>query len=283
MVVTGASRGIGAAMAGDGGRAGAVVVTGAGRGIGAAMAGDGGRAGAVVVTGASRGIGAAMAIELARRGWTVACLSRSGEMPGDLRDRDGVSAHVCDVTDEAALSRVFAAVAEAAGGIAGLVNNAGIHRQTPSVQLSRDELDAVLNVNTVGPVLACREVHPHLVATGGGLIVNIGSFWDRLGVPRTVAYCASKAALGAVTRCLAVEWAADGITVVDVAPGYISTDMNRDYLASDSGRGRLARVPSGRAGEPEEVAAFVAGLFDGPVGYLTGSTIYMDGGLGISV
>ncbi len=239
--------------------------------------------GAVVVTGASRGIGAAVALELARRGRRVACLSRSGEPPDGADDPGRFSVHVCDVTDEVGLRRTMAAVAEWAGGIAGLVNNAGIHTQTPSERISRDEVVGVLEVNTVGPVLACREVHPHLVAGGGGLIVNIGSFWDRLGVAGNLAYCASKAALGAVTRCLAVEWAPDGISVVDVAPGYIATDMNRDYLASDSGERRVARVPSGRPGEPGEVARFVAGLFDDPVAYLTGTTIYLDGGLGISL
>ncbi len=240
-------------------------------------------AGAIVVTGASRGIGAAIAVELVRRGRTVACLSRSGGLPEELNGHRQVVTHACDVSDESALRRTFAAVVEQSGGIGGLVNNAGVHRQTPSAELPTDELTAMLEVNTVAPVLACREAYPYLVRAEGGLIVNIGSFWDRLGVAGNLAYCASKAALGAVTRCLAVEWGSDGISVVDVAPGYIATAMNTDYLASEAGGRRLARVPSGRAGEPEEVARFVAGLFDDPVAYLTGTTIYLDGGLGISL
>ena len=92
----------------------------------------------------------------------------------------------------------------------------------------------------------------------------------------------SKAAVGAITRCLAVEWAEDGISVVNVAPGYVETDFNRDFMRRDAVRRWLERrIPAGRTGTPEEVAGLVAALFDMRSPYLTGETIYLDGGHGM--
>lgn len=231
--------------------------------------------GQIIVTGASRGIGAAIAAELARRGYTVAALSRSGE-----------TAHgyglVCDMTDEAAVAGAIRAIAER-GPIVGLVNNAGAQRAEPSATLSVADFEATMRLNATSVLVASREVYPHLKAAGGGLIVNMGSFFDKLGVARNLAYCASKAAIGAITRCLAVEWARDNISVIDIAPGYIETDLNRDFLASDKIRAWLGRrVPVGRPGQPDEVARLVGVLFAERIGFLTGETIYVDGGQGMN-
>ena len=217
----------------------------------------------VIVTGASRGIGAAITVELARGGFTVAALSRSGQTPV------GYSL-VCDVSDESSVSQAVACVA-ARGPIVGLVKNAGSHFASPSRDLSAAEFERAIRLNATSVVVACREAYPHLVAAGGGLIVNIGSFFDKLAVPENVGYCASKAAVGAITRCLASEWAKDNIRVLDVAPGYIETDLNRDFLASDKVRTWLAkRVPVGRAGTSEEIARLVGVLFREQIGFLTG-------------
>ncbi len=229
----------------------------------------------VIVTGTSRGIGAAIAVELARGGFTVAALSRSGQTPV------GYSL-VCDVSDESSVSQAVACVA-ARGPIVGLVNNAGSHFASPSRDLSAAEFERSIRLNATSVVVACREVYSHLVAAGGGLIVNIGSFFDKLAVPENVGYCASKAAVGAITRCLASEWAKDNIRVLDVAPGYIETDLNRDFLASDKVRTWLAkRAPVGRAGTSEEIARLVGVLFREQIGFLTGETIYVDGGQGVN-
>jgi NAD(P)-dependent dehydrogenase (short-subunit alcohol dehydrogenase family) len=140
-----------------------------------------------------------------------------------------------------------------------------------------------MRLNTTAVFVACREVYPHLKAAEEGLIVNIGSFFDKMGVPDNVAYCASKAAVGAITRSLAAEWAKDGIRVLDVAPGYIETDLNRDYLAKEKVRAWLARrIPVGRPGRPEEVARLVGLLFAEKIGFLTGETIYLDGAQAIN-
>lgn len=230
--------------------------------------------GQIVVTGASRGIGAAIAAELDRRGFTVAALSRSGEAPAGY----GIA---CDVAEEASVAEAMAGIA-ARGPVVGLVNNAGIHVATPAASLATAEFERTMRLNTTAVLVACREAYPHLKAAGDGLIVNIGSFFDKMAVPDNLAYCASKAAVGAITRCLAAEWSRDGIRVLDIAPGYIETDLNRDYLAREKVRAWLGkRIPVGRPGRPEEVARLVGMLFAEKIGFLTGETIYLDGGQGI--
>ena len=225
--------------------------------------------GAVVVTGASRGIGAAIALELVARGFTVWSLSRSGTAPAG-------SAMRCDVTDEAALRGAFAAVADK-GPIAALVSNAGVHASAPSRKLETAEYERVMALNATAVMTGAREVHPHLVRAGGGTIINMGSFFDRMAVPYNLAYCASKAAVGAMTRCLAAEWADDAIRVINVAPGYVETALNREFLAREDMRRYIeSRVPLKRAGRPEEVARLVAALLSEDIPYLTGETIYVD-------
>ena len=230
--------------------------------------------GTIIVTGANRGIGAAIARELDALGFRVAGLTRSGQTAAG----EGL---ICDVSDEASIAKAIAAVA-ARGPIAGLVNNAGLYAEHDSATLSAAEFDSLMRNNSTSVVVASREVYPHLKRAGGGLIVNIGSFFDKLGVARTVAYCASKAAIGAITRCLAVEWADDNIRVIDVAPGYIATDLNADFREKESvTRWIQRRIPVKRPGKPEEVAKLVGALFKGDMGFLTGETIYIDGGQGM--
>ncbi|WP_076860174.1 SDR family NAD(P)-dependent oxidoreductase [Bradyrhizobium mercantei] len=232
--------------------------------------------GLVVVTGASRGIGEAIAIELDRRGFEVAALSRSGKSPVG----EGV---VCDMTDERSIAAAIASIARR-GHVVGLVNNAGAHEARASVDLSLSEFEACMRLNASAVLVASREIYPHLVKSGEGLIVNIGSFFDRLAVAENLAYCASKAAVGAITRCLASEWAKDGVRVLDVAPGYIETDLNREFLANEKVKSWLKRrVPVGRAGRPQEVARLVGALFAEKIGFLTGETIYVDGGQGANL
>ena len=228
----------------------------------------------IIVTGASKGIGASIALELERRGYDVICLSRSGDAPAGC-------GFVCDMTDESSVRATIAEIA-AQGPIGGLVNNAGVHKGGPTADLDTAEYEAVMRLNATSIMVASREVYPHLKA-GGGTIVNLGSFFDKLGVPDNLAYCASKAAVAAMTRCMAVEWAADGITVMNVAPGYIETDLNREFLAREKVRKWLARrVPVGRPGAPEEVARLVAAIFAEKITFMTGETIYLDGAQGMN-
>ena len=240
----------------------------------------------IAVTGASRGIGASIASELAHRGFTVACLTRKGAGPETQAAKAFAARFVnvaCDVTDEASLKTAFATVAQKAGGLHGLGNNAGIHLDGASHELATATYETVMATNATAVFAACREAYPYLVKSGGGTIVNIGSFFDKVGVKRNVAYCASKAAVGAITRCLAVEWANRGIRVLDVAPGYIVTDLNRELMT----KGPLAdylkkRIPSGATGATTDVAKLVAAIVGEDIPFLTGETIYIDGAQGIA-
>ncbi len=242
----------------------------------------------IVVTGANRGIGAAIAMALAEQGRHVACLSRSGQAPVCPDASSEVAgrwiAGQADVTQPETIAEAFRQLTSEGWRIVGLVNNAGVHVEAVSAELPIAQWHQVMDTNATSVVTACQAVYPHLVANGGGLIVNIGSFFDKLGVKRNLAYCASKAAVGAITRCLAVEWAARGIRVMNVAPGYIETDLNAGSLkAGGPLRTYLDnRIPGRRPGTSTEVGALVAALYSPACGFLTGETIYIDGGQGIA-
>ena len=230
----------------------------------------------IAVTGASRGIGAAIATELVRRGFTVGSLTRKAV------GADGTLPIACDVNDEASVRQAFKSLADRAGHIDGLVNNAGVHLYGKSAEFPAARYEEVMDTNARSVFLCSREVYPYLEREGG-TIVNIGSFFDKLGVKQNLAYCASKAAVGAITRCLAVEWAPKKIRVLDVAPGYIETELNAEAMKKGALRAFLeARVPTGGAGRVEDVARLVAALFGEDLPFLTGETIYLDGGQGIA-
>lgn len=243
--------------------------------------------GCIIVTGASKGIGAAISYRLAAAGYYVGCLSRSGSMP----TLDTVSAEIrerwfaikCDVSDENQLQTAFTATASYfKQPLIGLVNNAGVHSQGKTETLQADEFRRVMDINAVAVLTASQAIYPYFMKQAGGLIVNIGSFFDKLGIKQHVAYCAAKAAVGAMTRCMAVEWASRGIRVLNVAPGYIMTDMNREAMQTGPLAEYLAkRIPGGKPGQADDVAKLVEALFvmDNP--FMTGETIYIDGAHGM--
>uniref|UniRef100_UPI003340F818 SDR family NAD(P)-dependent oxidoreductase n=1 Tax=Castellaniella defragrans TaxID=75697 RepID=UPI003340F818 len=230
--------------------------------------------GQIIVTGGSKGIGLAIAQHLVSHGRRVVCLSRSGTGP--------VGEHIaCDMTDEIAVRAAMAEIA-AKGPIAGLVNNAGVHIGGAAATLSVADFNRTMALNVTAVMVAAREAFPFL-SQHGGTIVNIGSFFDRMGVPDNLAYCASKAAVAAMTRVLAVEWARHGIRVINVAPGYIETDLNRDYLAREKVRAWMSsRIPTGAPGKSDDVAQLVTALLTASIPFLTGETIYIDGAQGIN-
>lgn len=237
----------------------------------------------VAVTGASRGIGSAIVADLARRGHTVGCLSRKGIGPEDREVEGRLVPLACDMDDDASIKQALADLADGAGGINGLVNNAGLHLEGRSAEVSTQDFERTMRTNVTGVFVACREVYPHLIAANGGLIVNIGSFFDRLGAKLNLAYVASKAAIGGITRSLAVEWAADNIRVLDVAPGFVATDLNLEYMQQESFRRFLQRrIPTGNLGPPEEIGRLVGMLYDEDLPFLTGETIYIDGGQSVN-
>ncbi len=238
----------------------------------------------IAITGSSRGIGAEIARELGRRGFTVGCLSRGGGLPDDAPPRATLLPFSCDVTDENSVTAALKGLVDATGGLHGLVNNAGVLVEYKSAELSVSDYDEIMRTNATSVMMVSREAYPHLCAAGGGAIVNIGSFWDKIGVPRNLPYCVSKAAIAAITRCHAVEWARDKISVMNIAPGYIETDFNHDFFADEKTREWLRqRAPMQKPGSVGEVARLIAALFAEDIPFLTGETIYMDGAQSVAL
>ena len=237
-----------------------------------------------LVTGASRGIGRAVALALGAAGAAVACCARSAEQVEATAAK--VSGHggrargfPLDVTRRSEIDTVVADIGAALGPIDILVNNAGITLDKRSVEVTDEEWDDVLATNLTSTFTLARAVAPGMMEQHRGKIINIGSMYGKIGVPRYAAYCASKAAVEALTRSLAVEWARHGIQVNCLAPGYVNTDIPREAMADEKLRTLfLSRVPARRIGEPEEVATLAVYLASAASDFMTGQTVYLDGG-----
>ena len=184
-----------------------------------------------------------------------------------------------DVTRRNEIDAVVADIGAALGPIDILVNNAGITLDKRSVEVTDEEWDDVLATNLTSTFVLARAVAPGMMEQRRGKIINIGSMYGKIGVPRYAAYCASKAAVEALTRSLAVEWARHGIQVNCLAPGYVNTDIPREAMADEKLRTLfLSRVPARRIGEPEEVATLAVYLASAASDFMTGQTVYLDGG-----
>jgi len=236
------------------------------------------------VTGASRGIGRAIALALAGAGAGVACAARALDQveatAAEVEAAGGRARAIrLDVTSG---EQIRAAVKEAEatlGPIDILVNNAGITLDKPSLEVTDDEWDTVLATNLTSMFRCARAVAPGMIARGRGKIINLGSMYGALGVPRYAVYCASKAAVGGLTRSLAAEWARHGVQVNCLAPGYMNTDIPRAAMADAKTRERfLSKIPARRIGEPEEAAALAVYLASPASDFMTGQTVYLDGG-----
>jgi NAD(P)-dependent dehydrogenase (short-subunit alcohol dehydrogenase family) len=240
---------------------------------------DGRRA---LVTGGGSGIGRAAAALLAERGATVALLDHREEVRGEATALGGIAAVVADVRDAEA---VAAAVDDAAAALRGppdvLVNAAGIYGVAPLSHLSGEEWDAVLDTNLRGTFLVSRAVVASRPTQGPGTIVNLASTSALVADATEPAahYNASKAGVVALTKQMAVEWAAQGVRVNAVAPGVIDTPMLRLMDDPQAGRAYLdERVPLHRLGQAREVAEVIAFLASDQASYVTGATVVVDGG-----
>ena len=246
-----------------------------------------------VVTGANRGIGKAIALAFLRAGWPVVAVARTAESLDPLRQEAGSLASdlrpmACDLADSAQLEAAAQALAAADPVPAVLVNNAGISLSAPLQRTSTDELQRVLQVNTVAPYILCRALVPRMADAGGGRVINIGSIASLKGIRYTSAYCASKHALLGLTRALAVEWGKRNVTVNAVCPGWTDTDMLTraiDAVVQKTGRSAdqareavLAANPMGRPVMPEEVASLVLYLSSPAAAGLTGAALPVDCG-----
>lgn len=233
----------------------------------------------VLVTGASGGIGGEIAKVLYAAGATVGLSGTRVEPLEALAAELGARAHVlpCNLSDIAAVEALPKAAIAAMGSIDILVNNAGITRDNLFMRMSDEEWDSVVAVNLTSVFRLCRGVMRGMMKARWGRIINITSVVGHSGNPGQGNYCAAKAGVLGMSKSLAQEVASRGITVNCVAPGMIETAMT-DKLNEDQ-RGRiLTGIPAGRMGQPQEIAAGVLYLASAEAGYVTGTTLHINGG-----
>lgn len=237
-----------------------------------------------LVTGAGRGIGRACALALVGAGAGVTLVSRDrAELESVVAEAESLGgrayAHAADVTEPEQVEHAVAAAREH-GDLSIAVPAAGVNRPGPTRELSLEDWDLVLDTNLRGTFLVCRAVGAHLLDRGeGGRIIAISSQMGEVGYPGRAAYCASKHAVNGLTRALAVEWAAERITVNAVAPTFVRTPMTEPMLADDEFRSEvLRRIPAGRVGEVEDVIGAVTFLASDAAALITGHVLAVDGG-----
>lgn len=234
-----------------------------------------------LITGASGGIGAAIATMLHSRGATVVLHGTRAERLESLRAALGERAHVvtANLSDREAVSGLMDAAADAAGGaVSILINNAGITRDNLAMRMKDDEWDAVLDVNMTASMILSRAALRPMMKARTGRIISVSSIVGVTGNPGQTNYAASKAGMIGYAKSLAAEVASRGITVNVVAPGFIETPMT-DVLDEGQKEGLLTRVPMGRLGQADEIAAAVLYLASDEAGYVTGTTMHVNGGM----
>ena len=232
----------------------------------------------VVVTGASRGIGRAIAEGFAREGAKVACIATTLPNAQATADAVGGQAYACDVSDAAQVEAIFGRIAVEMGTIHTLVNNAGITRDGLLVRMKDEDWDRVMDVNLKGAFLCTRAVTKGMMKARAGRIVNVSSIIGATGNAGQANYAASKAGLLGLTKSVAKELGARGVTCNAVAPGFIETEMTHDLPAEFKAHVEKT-APAGRLGKAEDVAAAVLFLTSDAAAYITGQTLTVDGGL----
>ncbi len=238
-----------------------------------------------LVTGASSGLGYASALALAEAGADLVVASRSLERLADIcraieaRGRQAFPLAV-DVRDLAQVRRMADAAVERFGRIDILVNSAGLNIPQPALEVTEEAWDTIMDTNAKGLFFCCQAVGRYMVAQRYGRIVNIGSTMGLVGMADRAAYCASKGAVSQLTKVLAIEWAPYNVTVNAVAPTFVETPLTRPYFERIPGFREevLRRIPMGRLGLPEEVAAAVVFLASDAASLITGVTLPVDGG-----
>ena len=238
---------------------------------------------AALVTGSSRGLGAAIAIALAEAGARVA-VHGSRAIPQATAQRFAglgteYAALVGDVADAAVCARLVEETIQQFGTIDILVNNAGIIRRTPAADYPEEDWKAVIDVNLTSVFRLCQHAGRHMLQCGSGKIINVASLLSFQGGILVPAYAAAKGGVAQLTKAFANEWAAHGVNVNAIAPGYMETD-NTEALINDPVRSRqiLERIPAGRWGRPEDLAGAAVFLASSASDYLNGHVLVVDGG-----
>lgn len=235
------------------------------------------------ITGATRGIGRSMAIALAEAGSDIALLQRSKEFLGvkEEIERLGRKCFIvnCDLENASEVSEAISSVAAYFGKLDILVNNAGIQRRSPAVDFAEEDWDAVMNVNLKTVWLLCQQAGRQMLKQESGKIINMASLLSYQGGITVPAYAAAKGGVAQLTKALSNEWAAKGVNVNGIVPGYIATDMN-EALINDETRSRqiIERIPAGRWGEADDFKGAVVFLASDASAYIHGHLLAVDGG-----
>jgi len=235
-----------------------------------------------VVTGANTGIGQGIALALAAAGADVAAVGRTPAQETVEKVRAlGRRAEIisADLSTIEPVGRVVDEAVDKLGGVNILVNNAGIIRRNDSLDFTEEDWDAVVDTNLKSVFFLCQAAGRHMVANGGGKIINIASMLTFQGGIRVPSYTASKSGIGGLTKLLANEWAGKGINVNAIAPGYIATN-NTAALQADETRNRqiMERIPAARWGSPEDMGGAAVFLASSAADYVQGHILAVDGG-----
>lgn len=237
-----------------------------------------------LVTGSSAGIGAGVARRLSSSGYAVVVNARDADrvsdMVDELRKVGPAAAAVADISSPEGLETVFDVVDSEFGRLDLLVNNAGVTLHGPSAEQPLRRWEKVLSLNLTAPFYASQLAYPRMVASGGGVIVNISSIYGLSAAPGRAAYISTKHAIIGLTKALATEWAPDNIRVLAIAPGYIDTEFVAQWRRSGGldTEAILARTPMNRLGTAEEVADVVSFAASDAARFMTGTLLPVDGG-----
>ncbi|WP_162918533.1 SDR family NAD(P)-dependent oxidoreductase [Taklimakanibacter deserti] len=236
----------------------------------------------VLITGAARGIGWASAETFAGRGWNVTIgdvdIAEAEKRAAPHAER--MLALKLDVTDSASVEKTFAESLTHWGRLDALVNNAGIQRHSPLEDLTFENWSKVLDINLNGSFHCLKAAARIMLAQGSGAVVNLASVAATRGAAGRAPYAASKAAIVSLTQTAAVEWAARGVRVNAVAPGYVETDLVRTVIAEGrlDTKPILDRTPARRLADPQEIAKAIFFLCSDEASYITGHVLHVDGG-----